>query len=402
MTIEQNKPLTATVLRYRAESAYRKGDTRLAINNLQSLLKDYPKEATVNDKKLLAMYLFFEMSFPEAKSVMSALLVERPDDFALRVNLGVCFLRLKQPSKALAHFEVALKAVTENTRRSELLNLYDALSNTYSRLGLTAKSVEFGRKSLQVKDAAVSLKLLPGHGDIPAFSPSEPHKNIISFSLWGKDDKYCLGAIENARIAPVLFPEWRCRFYCDDSVPRAVIETLLSHGADVICMGSQAYRYEGLFWRFQVANDPTVSRFLVRDADSVLSVRERAAVIDWIQDGRPFHMMRDYYTHTDLMLAGMWGGIAGLLPALKPLQRKFVAKGIQNNTVDQKFLNAEVWGYVKSYILIHDDIFGCFDAKPFPPHAYCRQGHHVGQALLPSEYIRKGQLTTRLSLLKGK
>ena len=34
----------------------------------------------------------------------------------------------------------------------------------------------------------------------------------------------------------------------------------------------------GMFWRFLVADDPTVDRFIIRDSDSRLNARERFAV----------------------------------------------------------------------------------------------------------------------------
>jgi hypothetical protein len=49
----------------------------------------------------------------------------------------------------------------------------------------------------------------------------------------------------------------------------------------------------GMLWRFTVAADPTVDRFIVRDVDSRLNYRERLAVEEWIQSGRPIHIMRD-------------------------------------------------------------------------------------------------------------
>jgi tetratricopeptide (TPR) repeat protein len=45
-------------------------------------------------------------------------------------------------------------------------------------------------------------------------------------------------------------------------------------------------------WRFQVANDPEVGRFAVRDCDSVVSLRERHAVEEWLAGDRWFHVMR--------------------------------------------------------------------------------------------------------------
>mgnify|MGYP006292180853 FL=1 len=50
----------------------------------------------------------------------------------------------------------------------------------------------------------------------------------------------------------------------------------------------------------------------MRDADSVLNIRERAAVDDWLASGAAFHVMRDHPVHCDLMLAGMGGRIAAI------------------------------------------------------------------------------------------
>ena len=42
-------------------------------------------------------------------------------------------------------------------------------------------------------------------------------KNIISFSLWGDDAKYWVGALRNIELARKLYPGWQIRFYIDES-----------------------------------------------------------------------------------------------------------------------------------------------------------------------------------------
>ena len=37
-------------------------------------------------------------------------------------------------------------------------------------------------------------------------------KKVISFSLYGNDPKYCVGAIKNAKLAKYIYPDWVCRF----------------------------------------------------------------------------------------------------------------------------------------------------------------------------------------------
>ncbi len=53
-------------------------------------------------------------------------------------------------------------------------------------------------------------------------------KKIISFSLWGDNPKYTIGAIRNAELTPIIYPGWISRFYCGESVPTEIIKTLIS------------------------------------------------------------------------------------------------------------------------------------------------------------------------------
>ncbi|EDT42877.1 hypothetical protein [Burkholderia ambifaria] len=116
-------------------------------------------------------------------------------------------------------------------------------------------------------------------------------------------------------------------------------------------------------------DDPSVDRFLVRDADSLLSEREVAAVDEWLASGRRFHHMRDYFTHTELLLPAMWGGCTSVIPSVTTLIESFLSgdQGAARFT-DQYFLRAALWPTVRESILNHDETFGFHDAKPFPDH----------------------------------
>ena len=48
-------------------------------------------------------------------------------------------------------------------------------------------------------------------------------------------------------------------------------------------------------------------RYVVRDADSRLNVRERFAVEEWIQSGTEVHAMHDHMNHGQNLNGGMWG-----------------------------------------------------------------------------------------------
>ena len=129
---------------------------------------------------------------------------------------------------------------------------------------------------------------------------------LISFSLWGSADRYCNGAIKNAKIASTIYKGWQCRFYYRD-VPQSVLGELNTYGAELVpCDGD-----DGMFWRFRPASDTSIERFISRDTDSILNWREKAAVDDWTKSGRSFHIMRDNYYHGMPLMGGMWGCVGG-------------------------------------------------------------------------------------------
>ena len=79
------------------------------------------------------------------------------------------------------------------------------------------------------------------------------------------------------------------------------------------------------------------------------------------------------------MLAGMWGGVAGVLPPLVQLLAGYEYNPItESRTADQKFLNRMVWPSIKDHCLIHDRIFRVLGARDFPVGSELAGGRHVG------------------------
>jgi hypothetical protein len=186
--------------------------------------------------------------------------------------------------------------------------------------------------------------------------------------------------LENAKIARHLFPCWTLRVYADSTVPREFIQQLKGHHVSIIEKDGGGSFFDKLLWRFEVANDPHIQRFLVRDADSLLTVKERVAVDAWLSSGRYFHMMRDFYGHTDLIMAGLWGGVGGVLPNLEILWREYPARSQLHRWIDQHFLEAKVWPTVSQSCIIHDSVFtGCLGSVPFPPFGDLPPGYQVGE-----------------------
>jgi hypothetical protein len=204
---------------------------------------------------------------------------------------------------------------------------------------------------------------------------------------------------ENVRIAPHLFPRWTIRVYHDSSVPQPYLLELAGRGVQLrtMVLPPNVPIHRKLLWRFELIADPTVQRFLIRDADSLLTVKERVAVDAWLQSRYWFHTMRDWYTHTDLPLAGMRGGVGNVLPGTARLMQAYTAWRMEDNHVDQDVLSEAVWPTIRGHCLIHDSVFpGCLGSVTFPPfglaprHAYRAERVHA----LPANAIAQSSVVS--------
>jgi hypothetical protein len=178
-------------------------------------------------------------------------------------------------------------------------------------------------------------------------------KKIISFSLWGDNPKYTIGAIRNVELSKTIYPDWICRFYCGKSVPLDIIEKLKSYdNVEVIEMGEDG-NWSGMFWRFYACEDADV--MISRDTDSRLSFREKFAVDEWLNSDKDFHIMRDHPYHNVLILGGMWGVRNGLLKNITELISNY-SKG-DFWQVDQNFLKEKIYPIVNDKSFIHDSYY---------------------------------------------
>ena len=250
-------------------------------------------------------------------------------------------------------------------------------------IGRVEEAEEIGRRLLLLKDNLAVSGFLHALSrfSLKSDTINQNGQDVISFSLFGDLDVYCQGAIENIQISRHYYPEWVCRFYVDDTVPAAIRERLVADGAQVVIVPEawQSGRH-GALWRYHVTSDPTVRRFLSRDCDNRLNQQEAWAVRDWERSGRLFHAMRDHHYHAELIMGGMWGGHAGVLPPIEDLLGAFPqAPGYRWS--DQVFAATAIWPLVRSNILIHDSVWDLFGARRFPKDIMLPRPDHVGRNL---------------------
>lgn len=314
--------------------------------------------------------------FEEATTILRDGTTRFPENAAMQENLGVLLIAANDAPGAIAACEQALALGSDSP------NVRDCLCDAYNRIGRTDLAVAAGKASLEAKERLFTGDALAIAAAPPPFNPHNPAENVIAYCLWGNEPRYRVPLAENARILPHLFPGWTMRVYHATDVDPAFLAELRARGIDLrpMILPHDVPPHRRLLWRFAVLDDPSVRRFLIRDADSLLSVKERIAVDAWLASRYHFHAMRDWYTHTDLLLAGLWGGVGGILPSIETLQARYTGWRMENDHVDQDLLAETVWPAIRGNVLIHDSIFtGCLGSVPFPPFGALIPGMHIGQ-----------------------
>ena len=349
-----------------AQQLWERGEQQAAIDQLLKLINREPEAIPRILGLQLSYYVFLLGDLRGAEQFLQRLLTMHPDDAEILENLAVVISRQgNRGDDALALFHRVCEL------RPESSNAWDGLAKELARSGHYSDAKHAGEQSLALKTTAA--KPLPNwenpEGTPQAFlqrpRQGEPI-HCISFSIWGSNPRYLRGALRNALLIPELYPGWQARFHLDASIPADFIDLLRSLGAEVRLMPAGQSLRQKLCWRFQVANDPAVGRFLVRDCDSVVNQREVRAVQQWLESDRWFHVMRDWWTHTDPILAGMWGGIAGVLPDLQALLSSYSPEARETANVDQWFLRDLVWGSIRPLALVHDRCYRPPGSQPWP------------------------------------
>ena len=193
-------------------------------------------------------------------------------------------------------------------------------------------------------------------------------KKVISFSVYGTNKKYTIGILKNLELSSKIYPDWKVYIYYNNTVPLNMIEQYKKF-ENVELFDMTDFPGPGVLWRFTPKDD--VERFISRDSDSRLSMREKLAVDEWIESGKSLHVMRDHPHHTVPMLAGMWGISVGNLNLKQDIlnfleDNKSLDQTLFNKNIDIIFLNQYIFDKYKEDMIIHDSCSRLPDSKSFP------------------------------------
>jgi hypothetical protein len=229
-------------------------------------------------------------------------------------------------------------------------------------------------------------------------------KKIISFSLWGDNPLYTVGAISNAKLAQEIYPDWICRFYIHrSSIPSNILEELQKQTNVELIDMPEDIGWSGMLWRFYPATEKDVSIMISRDCDSRLSIREKACIDSWISmEDRNVMTIRDTCVHQSQIMGGIWGVKNQFLHFIKPYLDSLIEKTkyTASKGIDQQFLNSFIYLYSLGIVDENNKIisaytklsnFVSFDDIAFGEKRFGNTGHrpHDRELMLPTPIQRE-------------
>lgn len=193
---------------------------------------------------------------------------------------------------------------------------------------------------------------------------------VLAFSLYGDQPRYNVGAIENAKLAKWIYPDWTIRVYANQSVPAATIYALRRAGAEVVPAPQWPNWHGGMFWRLLAIDDPGFVRWGIRDADSRLTYRERQAVDSWLDSGLPLHAVRDHPGHKRPVILCAFDGHRAAIPDMAGHIDAWRSGHGDEYGSDECMIAERLWPTIRDKTLVHTEFGDCHGHRgviqPFP------------------------------------
>lgn len=207
-------------------------------------------------------------------------------------------------------------------------------------------------------------------------------KKVISFSLWGDNPDYTVGAIRNMEMAEEVYPGWETRFFVHQNVPKNIVDKLMSKTTlnSVILMPPEPANSDCMFWRLSPLTDPLVEVFISRDCDSRLNDKEHQAVLEWLNSDKQFHCMRDHAYHGFPPVLGGMCGFKTRGPVDPHWIFHHVSRFKQGKYGNDQNGLLDLYNGLHGLFMEHDDSLR-FKGMRFPPHKSFKYGSFIGERI---------------------
>ena len=177
--------------------------------------------------------------------------------------------------------------------------------------------------------------------------------------MFGNDKRYTIPLLQNSKNITNLYPGWIMNVFHDKTVNKSYLSLLKKQGVITIDIeDSTSYNLPPKMWRFLPINNNNNDIVIFRDADSLLTIRERELVMEWVESDKLVHIIRDHPLHVAPILAGMFGMKKQSFNILGHLMKTIPTNIKQRpHDYDQVFLADYFYPLIRNIALINVSFF---------------------------------------------
>ena len=133
------------------------------------------------------------------------------------------------------------------------------------------------------------------------------NKKVISFTLYNDKEIYNYGVLVNHELKKIIFKDWIMRIYVDESVNKTLLNYIIKNLKDIEVIKIKSELHT-VYYRCFPHDDPSVSHFISRDLDSIITPREEFMVNEWLKSNKSLHLIHEVLPgHRMKIMAGMYG-----------------------------------------------------------------------------------------------
>lgn len=162
---------------------------------------------------------------------------------------------------------------------------------------------------------------------------------VFSFCIYGTEENYYTGLLENIQIIREYFPDFEIYVYKGICDPTWVFENCKIIETNRSGLVNTLYRFLPL---------TEVDVGFVRDADSRINARDRWCIEKFLDSNKNYHIIRDHFWHKSLIMGGMFGWKKMYNQRIEIPETDELAYGFE-----EIYLSAHIYPIIKSDALVH-------------------------------------------------
>ena len=178
---------------------------------------------------------------------------------------------------------------------------------------------------------------------------------VVSFCIYGSNEKYCRGLLENIEIIINKLSVFHIFIYVGDNVPQEWIDKYREY-KKVKLIYTNRIGHDNMINRFFAIDEPHVELMIVRDADSRIHERDLWCIYHFVHSNYGAHTIRDHPYHVTQIMGGLWGLKKNVLnKTISELYSLYNSNNVAVNLIqhDQFFLRDVVYNLIKSDLIVY-------------------------------------------------